>query len=689
MIVCRRRMNGPPTTYRLVPPERRRCVPTLDDAPAARSSTTRAGRCWCWPGRAPARPRPWSRRSSTGSSAAPPRRGARADVLPQGRRAAARPGDRAARPDDGDGAELDVPLLRLRADPPLLADRALRGAAAAAVRAGAGRRAARAARRSPGVGALARDAAAARSAPAGSPARSTRCSRRAREKGLDGAELRELGEARGAARVGRGRPLPRPVPHQPRLPGRHRLRRPDPARGDRGRAPPRRAAARGPTTSSSTSTRTPTPARSRCSGRSPATAATSPSSATRTSRSTASAAPRCAASSTSRPSSRAPTGEPADVVALGRPAGSGRGCWSLPAGGRPAGPARARSPRTARAAFPDPVAEAGALGEGRVEVRTFDTERAEAEHLADLLRRAHLEDGVPWRRDGGAGAFRPDVDPAAAPRPRRRRACRSRWPATRCRWSATRRCCRCSTRCGRWSTSTTTTSSTSTTSTRPGRGAAARPARRPGRRRVRRLPGCCGPREGAGRGRGATAAPSRELVRAGGRRPGLPRRARRPRGRPRPRARPAAPRRARDSSRPAHRPRRCCGRCGRAPSWPPRLRRSVDLGGGAARRAHRDLDAICARSSRWRPAPRSSATTSACASFLDTLVAQQIPADTLAERGARGAAVRLLTAHRSKGLEWRLVVVAHVQQEGWPDLRRRSTLLQADRIGARRRWCRR
>ena len=53
----------------------------------------------------------------------------------------------------------------------------------------------------------------------------------------------------------------------------------------------------------------------------------------------------------------------------------------------------------------------------------------------------------------------------------------------------------------------------------------------------------------------------------------------------------------------------------------------------------------------------------------------------MAERGARGAAVRLLTAHRAKGLEWRLVVVAHVQQDGWPDLRRRSTLLGADRIG--------
>ena len=67
--------------------------------------------------------------------------------------------------------------------------------------------------------------------------------------------------------------------------------------------------------------------------------------------------------------------------------------------------------------------------------------------------------------------------------------------------------------------------------------------------------------------------------------------------------------------------------------------------------------------------------------FLATLRAQEIPADTLADRGVRGDAVRLLTAHRSKGLEWRLVVVAHVQEGAWPDLRRRDSLLQADRIG--------
>jgi RecB family exonuclease len=115
-------------------------------------------------------------------------------------------------------------------------------------------------------------------------------------------------------------------------------------------------------------------------------------------------------------------------------------------------------------------------------------------------------------------------------------------------------------------------------------------------------------------------------------------------------------------------------------AWPQRLRRAVAAGGGSARRANRDLDSLVAL---FDAAARAEEQRDhvGVRNFLATLVAQQIPADTLSERGVRGAAVRLLTAHRSKGLEWRLVVVAHVQAEAWPDLRRRSTLLQADRIG--------
>lgn len=115
-------------------------------------------------------------------------------------------------------------------------------------------------------------------------------------------------------------------------------------------------------------------------------------------------------------------------------------------------------------------------------------------------------------------------------------------------------------------------------------------------------------------------------------------------------------------------------------SWPRRLRRQVDLGGPGARRAHRDLDAVVALFELAARAVEQRDKIGVGA-FFASLVAQQLPADTLAERGVRGSAVRLLTAHRSKGLEWDLVAVAHVQQEGWPDLRRRATLLGADRIG--------
>ncbi|MDQ6650433.1 MAG: PD-(D/E)XK nuclease family protein, partial [Actinomycetota bacterium] len=93
----------------------------------------------------------------------------------------------------------------------------------------------------------------------------------------------------------------------------------------------------------------------------------------------------------------------------------------------------------------------------------------------------------------------------------------------------------------------------------------------------------------------------------------------------------------------------------------------------------RDLDAVVAlfeavgRAGEQRSRP-------GVGPLLDELEAQRIPGDTLAERSLRGDAVRLLTAHRSKGLEWDLVVVTGVQEGVWPDLRQRGSLLQSDRI---------
>jgi len=66
--------------------------------------------------------------------------------------------------------------------------------------------------------------------------------------------------------------------------------------------------------------------------------------------------------------------------------------------------------------------------------------------------------------------------------------------------------------------------------------------------------------------------------------------------------------------------------------------------------------------------------------FLDSLSGQEIAGDTLAARAPAGDAVSLLTAHRAKGLEWDLVVVAGVLEGTWPDLRLRSSLLGMDEL---------
>ncbi len=113
-----------------------------------------------------------------------------------------------------------------------------------------------------------------------------------------------------------------------------------------------------------------------------------------------------------------------------------------------------------------------------------------------------------------------------------------------------------------------------------------------------------------------------------------------------------------------------------------RLAAAAGNPGAAGRAADRDLDAVVAlfdalaRGTERRPR-------AGVAVLLDELEAQEIPAQSRAEGALTdGDAVRLLTAHRSKGLEWELVVVAGVQEEIWPDLRRRASLLHGDRLSS-------
>ena len=118
---------------------------------------------------------------------------------------------------------------------------------------------------------------------------------------------------------------------------------------------------------------------------------------------------------------------------------------------------------------------------------------------------------------------------------------------------------------------------------------------------------------------------------------------------------------------------------GLAPRWE---RRSVDPGPvGAA--ANQDLDAVidlfaaAARLADRLPGATADA-------LYDYVMAQQVPGEAWA-RGAdvgagagTGAGVQILTAHASKGLEWDVVCVAGVQEGRWPDLRHRGSLLGSE-----------
>ncbi len=376
-----------------------------------------------------------------------------------------------------------------------------------------------------------------------------------------------------------------------------------------------------------------------------------------------------------------PDGTPADVVALRTTRRFGPRL--LAATQRVAGrlPLPVGIDAAARDGFLSPDAEAGALGVGRVEVATFETERAEAEHLADLLRRAHLEDGIGWdqmavlvrsgrnsipglRRALGAAGVPVEVasddvplvrDPAVLPMLDALRAVLNLDNEDRDHVEYVD----------------------------PGRAESLLMGPLGGldASDVRRLARQLRAREKElAHQAGTPPRPSRELLRDavvqegcldGLSGPGIDRA----------RSLRTLLVQARAELDQGATAEEVLWTLWSGTSWPHRLRRSVAVGGGAARRAHRDLDSLVAL---FDAAARAEEQRDhlGVRNFLATLVAQQIPADTLSERGVRGAAVRLLTAHRSKGLEWRLVVVAHVQAEGWPDLRRRSTLLQADRIGS-------
>jgi superfamily I DNA/RNA helicase/RecB family exonuclease len=111
---------------------------------------------------------------------------------------------------------------------------------------------------------------------------------------------------------------------------------------------------------------------------------------------------------------------------------------------------------------------------------------------------------------------------------------------------------------------------------------------------------------------------------------------------------------------------------GLADSW----RRTALAGGPAGERADRDLDAVLelfrAAEHFGERHPGASAR-----EFVRLLQSQDLRGDSIAPRGLRRHAVPVLTAAASSGVEWAVVAVAGLQEDVWPDLRLRGSLLGA------------
>jgi len=101
--------------------------------------------------------------------------------------------------------------------------------------------------------------------------------------------------------------------------------------------------------------------------------------------------------------------------------------------------------------------------------------------------------------------------------------------------------------------------------------------------------------------------------------------------------------------------------------------------GSRGANADRDLDAMmqlfesAARYSERFPESKPDA-------FLHEITKEDIAGDVITAKGARPDYVEILTVHSAKGRQWEIVAVAGVQEGIWPNLKRRSSLLGAERL---------
>lgn len=106
-------------------------------------------------------------------------------------------------------------------------------------------------------------------------------------------------------------------------------------------------------------------------------------------------------------------------------------------------------------------------------------------------------------------------------------------------------------------------------------------------------------------------------------------------------------------------------------------RRAALAGGSTGERADRDLDAVLALFDA-AGAFVDRLPTAGPDTFLEHIQGQDVPGDTLLVGGQSGGRVSLVTPQTAAGRQWRIVVVAGVQEGVWPDLRLRGSVLGSE-----------
>ena len=106
-------------------------------------------------------------------------------------------------------------------------------------------------------------------------------------------------------------------------------------------------------------------------------------------------------------------------------------------------------------------------------------------------------------------------------------------------------------------------------------------------------------------------------------------------------------------------------------------RRQALSGGASGERADRDLDAVLALFDA-AGAFVDRLPTAGPDTFLEHIQGQDVPGDTLLVGAQSGGRVALLTPQTAAGRQWRIVVVAGVQEGVWPDLRLRGSVLGSE-----------